>query len=159
MKEMTEPAKMRALTILQPWAHLIATGEKLVENRTWATNYRGLLGIHAGRSPRLVPVDGHLRWPGMHYGAIVAVAYLFDCQTMSGLHLAAKSSEEHELIARSEFAEGPICWCLRAVVRIRPIPSRGQQGLWQPDPMTRNTLFSQWREAMVRNPLKPELKP
>ena len=39
---------MRAITIRQPWAELILRGEKDVENRSWRTNHRGLLLIHAG---------------------------------------------------------------------------------------------------------------
>ena len=41
---------MKALTICQPYPHLIMLGEKPVENRTWATSYRGPLAIHAGKS-------------------------------------------------------------------------------------------------------------
>lgn len=39
---------MRALTIRQPWATLIATGAKTIETRSWSTKYRGPLAIHAG---------------------------------------------------------------------------------------------------------------
>lgn len=38
---------MKALSIIQPWASLIATGIKDIENRTWRTNYRGEFLIHA----------------------------------------------------------------------------------------------------------------
>ena len=38
---------MKALTVKQPWASLIAQGLKDVENRTWKTNYRGKILIHA----------------------------------------------------------------------------------------------------------------
>ena len=38
----------KALSIRQPWAWLIAKGIKDGENRTWKTNYRGLIYIHAG---------------------------------------------------------------------------------------------------------------
>ena len=41
---------MKALTIKQPWAWLIAHGYKNVENRTWRTNYRGNLLIHVSKS-------------------------------------------------------------------------------------------------------------
>ena len=41
---------MKAITISQPWAHLIVRGEKRVENRTWPTEHRGPLAIHAGKS-------------------------------------------------------------------------------------------------------------
>lgn len=32
---------MKALTIIQPWATLIASGHKMNETRSWKTNYRG----------------------------------------------------------------------------------------------------------------------
>lgn len=40
---------MKCLSIRQPWAHAILALGKDVENRTWATRYRGLLLIHAAR--------------------------------------------------------------------------------------------------------------
>jgi hypothetical protein len=39
----------KALSIRQPWAHLIVAGIKQIENRTWTTRYRGPLLIHAGQ--------------------------------------------------------------------------------------------------------------
>jgi activating signal cointegrator 1 len=38
---------MKALTLTQPWATLIAIGAKHIETRSWATSYRGPLAIHA----------------------------------------------------------------------------------------------------------------
>lgn len=38
---------MKAISIKQPWASLIAHGIKNIENRTWATKYRGKVLIHA----------------------------------------------------------------------------------------------------------------
>ena len=38
---------MKALSIKQPWASLIAYGIKDIENRTWKTNFRGRIYIHA----------------------------------------------------------------------------------------------------------------
>lgn len=38
---------MKALTVKNPFATLIAMGIKDIENRTWRTNYRGRLLIHA----------------------------------------------------------------------------------------------------------------
>lgn len=38
---------MKTITIKQPWASLIVHGIKDVENRTWKTNYRGRVLIHA----------------------------------------------------------------------------------------------------------------
>lgn len=39
----------KALSIRQPWASLIIWGLKTVEIRSWSTNYRGLLFIHASK--------------------------------------------------------------------------------------------------------------
>ena len=45
---MSEPTK--ALSILQPWAAVILSGYKTVENRTWRrTNYPRHFWIHAGK--------------------------------------------------------------------------------------------------------------
>jgi hypothetical protein len=38
---------MKALSIKQPWASLIAHGIKDIENRTWKTKFRGRVYIHA----------------------------------------------------------------------------------------------------------------
>jgi hypothetical protein len=40
---------MRTLSIRQPWAWLILNAGKDVENRDWATAYRGPILIHAGK--------------------------------------------------------------------------------------------------------------
>ncbi len=47
---------MKALTLTQPYATLIAIGAKRIETRSWATSYRGPLAIHAGKG--LGPVGG-----------------------------------------------------------------------------------------------------
>ncbi|TDO68842.1 ASCH domain-containing protein [Flavobacterium chryseum] len=46
---------MRALSIKQPYASLIANGIKNIENRTWRTNFRGRIYIHA--SAKIVDVE------------------------------------------------------------------------------------------------------
>ena len=38
---------MVALSLWQPWAYLVVTGAKKIETRTWKTNYRGPIAIHA----------------------------------------------------------------------------------------------------------------
>ena len=42
---------MKTLSILQPWASLVAHGHKKIETRSWNTKYRGELLIHASASP------------------------------------------------------------------------------------------------------------
>ena len=40
---------MKALTLTQPYATLIAIGEKRIETRSWKTSYRGKLALHAAK--------------------------------------------------------------------------------------------------------------
>lgn len=47
---------MRAITLTQPWAQLVAVRAKQIETRSWRTDYRGPLAIHAGAG--LGPVGG-----------------------------------------------------------------------------------------------------
>lgn len=41
---------MKVLTLTEPWATLMKLGEKNIETRSWSTNHRGLLAIHAAKS-------------------------------------------------------------------------------------------------------------
>lgn len=40
---------MKALSLWQPWATLVAIGAKRIETRSWGTTYRGPLAIHAAQ--------------------------------------------------------------------------------------------------------------
>jgi hypothetical protein len=79
---------VKAISIRQPWAWLIVHGFKDVENRTWATNFRGRLLIHAGRTPdpRLAKLRvlmrevHHIELPEtFELGGIVGEAEVIDC--------------------------------------------------------------------------------
>ncbi len=43
---------MKAITLWQPWATLVAIGAKRFETRSWSTHYRGPLAIHAAKTSR-----------------------------------------------------------------------------------------------------------
>lgn len=47
---------MKAITLTQPWATLVAINAKKIETRSWPTLYRGPLAIHAAKN--LDPVGG-----------------------------------------------------------------------------------------------------
>ena len=40
---------MKALTLTEPWATLVAIGAKRIETRSWGTDYRGPIAIHAAK--------------------------------------------------------------------------------------------------------------
>ena len=121
---------MKALTIHQPFAELIARLAKRVENRTWVTHDRVHLAIHAGTSTsrRNQCAAYGLELDDLARGAIVAVAELVDCVRLDAIdtwppELAWLETHEH--------AEGPVCLVLADVRRLaEPVPCQGRQSLW-----------------------------
>lgn len=120
-------SEVRVLTVRQPWAWAIIQGGKDVENRSWPTNHRGPLLIHAGsaferegyetvkrlarRSPP--PADEFV------HGAIIGVVELVDCVQGSD----------------SEWAiPGQWHWCLRSPRPLPAVSCSGKLGLWRPPP-------------------------
>jgi hypothetical protein len=132
-----------ALTVCQPYAHLIARGEKRVENRKWPTDYRGPLLIHAGKSREwlnLDPTDKFDEFYGvrveeMAFGAIVAKVYLFACLPIQAIKDARKGKADFQRLAwlfEHEHTEGPWCLVLGDLwVPDKPIPYRGAQGIFE----------------------------
>ena len=53
---------MKALTLWQPWASLVACGAKRVETRSWTTKYRGPIAIHAAAGGPPFKDLGASRW-------------------------------------------------------------------------------------------------
>lgn len=117
---------MKALTICQPWAWAIVHGPKRIENRTWWTNYRGMIAIHAGKSRKWLEDRLNDGTPVKHdelvFGAIIGVANLWHCCRVERLQKPVP------------FGEGPFCWLLADVTALaRPYEIAGQRGLWDVD--------------------------
>ena len=104
---------MKALSLRQPWASLIANGRKTIETRTWRTHYRGPLAIHASARP----------YDDLPTGGIIAVAWLYDCRLMED------ADEEQACIALYDRA---YAWLLTNVKPMPLIPCKGRLGLWTP---------------------------
>ena len=81
-------AKLPTLSIRQPWAWLIVSGYKNIENRPRRMNYRGPLLIHAGLS-RAACSEETFAWikkrfgvsipPNLQTGGVVGIAEVVDC--------------------------------------------------------------------------------
>lgn len=75
---------MKALSIKQPWAFLIARGEKTIETRLWETDYRGELLIVASKTPDMYAMmDRGFDQTEFAYGKAVCIASLVDCRPMT----------------------------------------------------------------------------
>lgn len=149
---------MKAITIHQPWATLIAIGAKQYETRHWATPYRGQIAIHAGKNKELlertlvymkryrddglgypsgsyeenlvaaIKAAGIAKWSDLPFGAIIAVGHLTDCVPSHKISLSAVEK------TFGDFSAGRYGWWIEAVRLLpQPIVVRGQQGLWDWD--------------------------
>ena len=126
--------RLRGLTVRQPWATLIAGGDKTIELRTMRTNWRGLVLIHAGQSPEddFEPRDADA-WP---LGCTVAIARVVDCRRLgfgdgdaAGVDAAWWREAWQD---PSTWIDDVWGWVLRDVTVLPHCPMRGRQGLWIP---------------------------
>ncbi|WP_019123617.1 ASCH domain-containing protein [Brevibacillus massiliensis] len=143
---------MKAITIHQPWATLIALGEKRFETRGWQTSYRGPLVIHAGKyidreackNPKIASTlweHGYHLPEDLPTGAVVAFANLTYCWSIgqdyeSGMPVLfnGEGGATKRVSLREDsfgwFAPGRYAWEMAEVKQIEPVPAKGQQGLW-----------------------------
>jgi hypothetical protein len=129
---------MKALTLTQPWASLVAYGAKRIETRSWSTSYRGTLAIHAAKGfPKAaMRVHGHILWedePAYPLGVVLATCRLADClrveRSVFGLSPNALSEQEK---AFGDYTPGRWAWILAQVQPLAtPIPAKGALGLWE----------------------------
>lgn len=132
-------ADLRCLTVLQPFASLIADGHKTIELRPWATSYRGLLVIAAGKKDLTgSPAIGRA-WdlltrnvldPAPRGRALSLVRFV-DIR-FAKPEDSEKACYDVELYARERGCRDVHAWILERVCAL-DLPVRGKQGLWRPD--------------------------
>lgn len=130
---------MRAITLYQPWASLIADGRKTFETRSWDTRYRGPIAIHAGqRVDAEYAVACGYKPEGLPRGAIVAVARLVGIitteqaqRTFDDTMPFARAREE---FSHGDYSLGRFAWELADVRAIPALWIPGRQGLWDVPP-------------------------
>lgn len=146
---------VKALTLTQPWATLVALGEKQIETRSWRTHYRGPLVIHAAKAlPKswsfmrdehfidaLEPLVG-LNEQGvpnidrLPLGAIVAHVMLTDVVPIRMDIAPFYAPEGYSLPPKEatfgDYSMGRWAWILEDVSAMRGdgCPASGRQGLW-----------------------------
>lgn len=122
--------RVKALTLTQPWATLVAIRAKVIDTRgrSWGYTHRGELAIHASKTfPRgdrdlcyLQPFAGALGRAGfsapcdLPTGAIVAVAELQDVLEIQG---GARAGRKALMLSQARALPAPI-------------PCRGALGVW-----------------------------
>ncbi len=150
---------MKALTLTQPWATLIALGEKRLETRGWpAPDFMAgqRLAIHAGSN--LVPVGGerglrelcarppfrdalfgygtpYLAASALPRGEVLCIVTVNACVKTETIDFAAPPSwldPARNEVSFGDYTAGRWAWSLSDLeVLPEPIPARGRQKLWE----------------------------
>lgn len=136
---------MKALSLTQPWATLVAIGAKRIETRSWGTGHRGPLAIHAakgfGQKEQSLCFEEPFRWvlknffgpdfaPGnLPTGAVVGLTEVIGCKKMTSEWIETIGDPERAFglyePGRSGWLLGPATWLPE------PIPVKGALGLWE----------------------------
>lgn len=132
---------MKALSLCQPYAALVALGAKEIETRSWSTAYRGPLVIHAAKGEpwKLTPEQQRAmllvreQYPQADFnvrGCLIATCTLYGCVKI-GEHGALESSLFIREMDWGDYTPGRYAWLLKNVRAIAPIPCRGALGLFE----------------------------
>lgn len=171
---------MRALSLTQPWATLVAIGAKTIETRSFQRSYRGPLAIHAASG--LGPVGGkrgltelflsqpfystltsagYLGISLLPLGAIVAVCDLKTVLKINELaegrrvlmhwNCATEPLPDEPELSFGNYAPGRYAWLLANIRALpEPVPCRGALGLWDLDAATLAAVEEQLNMAEVQ---------
>lgn len=125
---------MKAITIQQPFATLIAEGLKEYEFRTWETKYRGDILIHAGKSVDKEAVK-RFAYLNLDYplGCFVAKAAITDCVEVNDelkKVLRNKNFSIYEGVTENNSWHG-YGFKIENVEKTAPILANGKLGLWE----------------------------
>ena len=122
---------MKVLTIREPWASLIINGYKEYEFRSWKTNYRGKILVHAGKG-----IDNNILSRFDDYnlsyekGAIIGEATLVDCILVDDEFSDLLKKNNPTVYFKSHYSS-KYAWKLENVIKYeKPINVKGQLGLW-----------------------------
>jgi hypothetical protein len=133
---------MKALTLTQPWATLVAIGAKRIETRSWNTNYRGQLAIHAAKGGYnddlfLMKIEpfysalvkaGITSRLGIPLGGVLATCTLVNVENIKDGYWKYITSDER---AFGDYTPGRYAWRLEDVEMLpSPIAAKGALGLW-----------------------------
>lgn len=109
---------MKAISIKQPWAGLIAQGLKTIEVRTWQTHYRGEILICSSQKPDFdTDFDVNFNRPPYFNGVTICKATIYKIEVFKPEHAAA---------ACCGYAPGFFAWHLKNVQIVEHLHVKGK---------------------------------
>lgn len=120
---------MKVLTIKQPWATLISEGLKEYEFRSWKTNYRGPILIHAGMGVDKKAIERFETF-GLEYpkSEIICLVELLDCIKVDKSFYEDRLKENKLVYLTSGTEE--YAWKFKLIKRLSIKDVKGKLGLW-----------------------------
>lgn len=128
---------MKVLSLTEPCATLICEKKKRIETRSWKTDYRGELYIHA--SATKIPkawkenqkfmslVDNK----SLNFGYIICKCNLVDCIYMTNSYVQNIKKKKPQEYLCGDFKEGRYAWILDNIEPLEiPIYAKGQLNIW-----------------------------
>ncbi|MCI8671602.1 MAG: ASCH domain-containing protein [Bacilli bacterium] len=128
---------MKVLSLTEPCATLIKEKKKLVETRSWKTDYRGELYIHA--SATSIPKDWKENKEFMsllddiplNFGYIICKCTLVECIYMTKEYVTNMKKNNHQEYICGKYEEGRYAWILENITPLEhPIKAKGQLNIW-----------------------------
>ena len=122
---------MKVLTIKEPWATLIIEQYKEYEFRSWKTNYRGKILIHAGLNIEKDVLERFKDYDLTYSpGTIIGEANLVDCILVDEEFNEQLTKRNPVVYGRSNHVRN-YAWKLENIKKYdKPIPAKGKLGLW-----------------------------
>lgn len=127
---------MKVLSIKEPFASLIKNKIKFIETRSWKTNYRGEIYIHASISSWKILTERDeklkklLKDNTLQYGNIICKCNLVDCVYMTKEYVENIKNNNPQEYLCGDFQEGRYAWVLDNIESIEPIKAKGVLGIW-----------------------------
>ena len=142
---------MKVLSLIEPYASLIKAGVKKIETRSWSTNYRGELYIHASMTHMNKANSGLLDLlddKNLGYGNILCKCKLVDCIYMDEEFINhVKNTNPTEYMCGG-YSIGRYAWILEDIeILNNPILVKGHLGIWN------------YEREMIKEKLKTLVKP
>jgi len=128
---------MKVLSLTEPYATLIKNGMKTIETRSWKTNYRGKLYIHASSTkiPKAYKDNKELMSlvdiNNLNYGNIICMCDLVDCVEMTDEFINdIKRNKKNEYLT-GIYSNGRYAWIFNNIeILDNPIKAKGHLGIW-----------------------------
>lgn len=123
--------KLKVISIKEPWASLIINGYKKYEFRSWKTNYRGLVLIHASKGTDKEASKFTSLNLDYQNGFIIGEAVITDCIPVTE-EFELDLVKENALVYESAVGRGGYAWKLDNIkIYNKKIPVKGKLGLWE----------------------------